>query len=234
MNSIVWPGDVSPSQAFGCTDLLVEPYWLQAQCHWHCGIDIPLDVGTPLHAARGGTVLYVGYGLLAIKATPTQTDWYVHIDSAHVPIGAPIDRGNLVAYSGAKVPAGGSLTGPHLHFEVQEGALNAPSTSLDPVPVLTEAFGPSPGNLTGDDMLPDERQTLLRDDTILSGSRLNTKAVDQALIDLAAQIASLKVDVAALKTAGPTGTPIDLAPLEQVVANVQTIVTRIETALKAA
>ncbi len=201
MKSIVWSdADLVVTQPWGCTDLLVEPWWSLAGCHWHCGIDIGMDVGTALHAARGGRVTYVGYGLLAISG-PTYTDWYVHIDSSHVGLGAPIDRGNLVAFSGAKVPSGGSLTGPHLHFESQEssqallgakaaGYLNFPATSLDPEPVLTATFGPGGGTI-GDDMTPAQEQTLNACYAILSGARINTKAVDQALADIEREVKAL-------------------------------------------
>ena len=137
MNSSVWTGDRRVTQAYGCTELTVEPFWPGcASKHFHCGIDVAMPVRTPLFAARSGTVATVSYGLLGIRVG-TQTDWYVHIDSAAVSRGDIVVEGDLVAHSGAKVPSGGSLTGPHLHFEVQSGRLNSPPSSINPVPVLT-------------------------------------------------------------------------------------------------
>lgn len=137
MISNVWTGDRRVTQGYGCTDLAVEPFF--AGCpskHFHCGIDVAMPRGTPLFAARSGTVARVSLGLLGIRAGD-QTDWYVHIDDATVGRGHRVAEGDLVAHSGARVPSGGSLTGPHLHFEVQAGKLNSPATSLDPEPILT-------------------------------------------------------------------------------------------------
>ncbi len=96
-----------------------------------------MAVGTPLYAARGGLVLHVGWGLLAVGVGP-ETDWYVHIDATAqgVGIGGHVVTGQRIALSGNKVPSGGVTYGPHLHFEVQTGALNQPATSLDPMPIL--------------------------------------------------------------------------------------------------
>jgi hypothetical protein len=119
--------------------LAVEPWWPAKGCHWHCGVDVGMPIGTRLLAARAGQAHLVSYGLLTISVSPTEADCYVHIDLAVVSVGTWVKRGQLIAYSGAKVPAGGSLTGPHLHFEVQTGPLNNPATSLDPIPVLEGA-----------------------------------------------------------------------------------------------
>jgi murein DD-endopeptidase MepM/ murein hydrolase activator NlpD len=154
MLSNVWAGDPAVTQPFGCTDLIVEPWWNIADCHWHCGVDIGLNIGTPLYAARAGRVSALSYGILGIQVTGrTETDYYVHIDSSAVPFGAMVAQGALVAYSGAKVPAGGYLTGPHLHFEVNTGALNTPASSIDPIPVLQQTFSGGSGSLGGPEVL---------------------------------------------------------------------------------
>ncbi len=144
MLSNVWPGDKPVTQPWGCTSLSVEPYWPQAQCHWHTGIDIGMLSGTPLYAARAGRVSEITYGILALQVTGrTETDYYVHIDRAAVAMGQTVTAGALVAYSGNKAPAGGVTFGPHLHFEVNTGALNTPASSIDPVPVLKQTHGGS-------------------------------------------------------------------------------------------
>jgi murein DD-endopeptidase MepM/ murein hydrolase activator NlpD len=139
------------TQPWGPTTLTIEPWWPEKNCHWHCGIDIGLVTGTPLKAARAGQVKIVSYGLLVIAVSAHEADCYVHIDRAVVSPGQWVKQYQLVAYSGAKIPAGGSLTGPHLHFEVQTGTLNIPATSLNPISVLVG------GN---DDMTADESKTL--------------------------------------------------------------------------
>lgn len=134
--SPVWGGfSREITQPWGPTTLNVEPYWPERHCFWHCGVDIGMATGTHLFAARQGLVSVVSYGLLVIHVG-LEADCYVHIDQACVIPGQWVVRGQLVAFSGAKIPAGGSLTGPHLHFEVQGGRLNNPSTSLNPIPIL--------------------------------------------------------------------------------------------------
>jgi hypothetical protein len=138
VRSFVWHDlDFPITQPFGCTDLAVEPWWPAKGCHWHCGVDVGMPVGTLLAAARSGSVYQSFYGGLVVKVDGVlEYDCYIHIDSAVVSVGQHVVSGQPVATSGAKVPSGGSLTGPHLHFEVQSGTLNTPATSLDPLPVL--------------------------------------------------------------------------------------------------
>lgn len=143
LKSIVWTGDRPVTQGYGCTDRREEPFFRPLDCHFHCGIDVAMPVGTPLSAARGGRVSRVSFGVLAIQVA-TETDFYVHIDRATVALHQAVRRGQKIAISGDKVPVGGSLTGPHLHFERQgpNGLLNHPATSRDPLDVLTPRFGP--------------------------------------------------------------------------------------------
>lgn len=145
MISAVWPGDCPVTQPWGCTTLVLEPP--DPACpggHFHPGIDIGMAVGTPLFAARGGRVTTISWGLLGITVGP-EVDWYVHIDGVRVGVGvgSNVQAGQLVAASGGKVPSGGSITGPHLHFETQRGGLNNPYTSVNPVPILEGAMSPT-------------------------------------------------------------------------------------------
>ena len=157
--SPVWGGkSLKIGQQYGPTTLSAEPD--RDGEHFHCGIDVSTVLGTPLYAARAGKVGHVSYALLAVVST--QCDWYVHIDRAVVPLGATVAKGQLIAYSGAKAPSGGTLLGVHTHFEVQNvaaartayydangrlivppGALNNPYTSVDPVAVLAGLFSSS-------------------------------------------------------------------------------------------
>src|SRR5438445_13420631 len=52
-----WPLDGVITQGFGCTTYPFEPY--DPSCpskHFHSGLDIATDYGTPVHAADGGIV----------------------------------------------------------------------------------------------------------------------------------------------------------------------------------
>src|SRR6266705_6592047 len=192
MKSIVW-GDVDKrvTQPFGCSDLIingrhVEPWWNVADCWWHCGDDIgDMPIGTPLYAARAGRIANVGWGQLGLAASGTnQTDWYIHIDRAATAVGHNVARGELIAYSGNKVPSGGATIGPHLHFEVQTAAppwYNRPATSVDPVPILVPTF--TLGSGQGDAMTAEEAAealTLLRRmfNLLMVGYHTNTPADD--------------------------------------------------------
>lgn len=151
LTSVVWGGvPKGVYQEYGPTTVPGEPYSYRDKSLFHCGIDVgDLGIGTPLYAARGGVVVNVGWGQLGIQVG-AEVDWYIHIDSSHVGVGAPINRGNLVAYSGGKVPAGGVLYGAHLHFEVQTApppVYNRVLTSVDPESVLTALFGGGGGVL---------------------------------------------------------------------------------------
>src|SRR5216684_7140611 len=99
MLSVVWSGDRTPTQAWGWTTLTVEPWYVTPTFsgHFHCGIDIPMDTGEPLHAARAGTVAYVGTGFLAVHVG-TETDWYLHGSAYVVSPGQAVARGQLVGY----------------------------------------------------------------------------------------------------------------------------------------
>jgi hypothetical protein len=113
----------------------------------HNGIDIANAVGTPIHAAAGGTApcddgkdecatvisaeggvggfgqwvrLDHGGGVITV---------YGHIEAYHVAVGQTVRAGEHIADLGNR----GESTGPHLHFEVRvDGA------PLDPVPWLQE------------------------------------------------------------------------------------------------
>lgn len=153
------------SRVWGGVDLPVtQPYGPN-----HRGIDIGMAAGTPLWAARAGRATAVGPGYLCLEVGFNLRDWYLHIISAMVALGAFVQTDELAAYSGAvQVPGGPPPTGPHLHFEVQTGHLDDYATSLDPVPVLTGLYGPAVTPL-----VPRAARTL----TLMSGNHVNQFAV---------------------------------------------------------
>ncbi|MGI0492529.1 M23 family metallopeptidase [Alkalinema pantanalense CENA528] len=89
----------------------------------HAGIDIGTPIGTPVRAADDGSVLYAGwlsgYGkTLIVEHTNGRMTLYAHLDSMDVSVGTTVQQGQAIARSGQS----GLGTGPHLHFEVIEGA----------------------------------------------------------------------------------------------------------------
>jgi murein DD-endopeptidase MepM/ murein hydrolase activator NlpD len=86
----------------------------------HEGIDIGVGVGTPVHAAAAGTVIYAGwmsgYGnLVVIDHGNGLSTAYAHNSQLIVAQGASVGKGFVIALSGNT----GHSTGPHVHFEVR-------------------------------------------------------------------------------------------------------------------
>jgi len=102
----------------------------------HTGVDIPAPKSTPVLAAGAGTVIWAGYGVYRGGVDPTdpyglavtiQHDFgyqnqplytvYGHLDQVDVAEGQHVEAGDLLGLVGET----GSVTGPHLHFEVRVG-----------------------------------------------------------------------------------------------------------------
>lgn len=85
----------------------------------HQGIDIGAPEGTPVHAARGGLVVYsdnyiTGYGnmVIVLHADGVAT-FYGHCRATLVAAGEHVERGDVIAEVGET----GFAPAPHLHFE---------------------------------------------------------------------------------------------------------------------
>jgi murein DD-endopeptidase MepM/ murein hydrolase activator NlpD len=85
----------------------------------HTGLDFPADIGTQIHAAAGGVVLFTEthpqYGrMVEIDHGRGLVTRYAHTSKVVVHTGDIVKRGQLIAMVGTT----GRSTGPHLHFEV--------------------------------------------------------------------------------------------------------------------
>lgn len=89
----------------------------------HDGIDISAKLGTPVHAAASGEVVYSdqrisGYGkLIIIRHSRDMFTAYAHNQRNLVRKGDRVQSGDLIA----RVGRSGRATAPHLHFEVRRG-----------------------------------------------------------------------------------------------------------------
>lgn len=98
---------------------LTQRFWLPA----HPAIDIGAPTGTPVVAADEGTVITagwspVGYGnLILIRHPDGYVTLYAHLSSINVSYGDYVARGQRIGAVGST----GRSTGPHLHFEIQQG-----------------------------------------------------------------------------------------------------------------
>ena len=86
---------------------------------FHEGIDIGAPIGTPIHAADNGKVVFAGqqkgYGnTVIIEHSNGVRTRYAHAESLSVSVGDVVEAGQVVG----KVGSTGRSTGPHLHFEV--------------------------------------------------------------------------------------------------------------------
>jgi len=98
----------------------------------HTGVDFGAPQGTPIRAADGGVVLYVGwyggYGkIVMIDHGDDIVTLYAHTSRYIVSTGQKVDRGQVIAYVGST----GLSTGPHLHFEVRRNG-----TPVNPIGYL--------------------------------------------------------------------------------------------------
>lgn len=90
----------------------------------HQGIDISANTGTPIVAARAGTVIFAGsrggYGnTVLINHGDGIVTLYAHMSWIGVSNGATVSQGGTVGQVGST----GQSTGPHLHFEVRVGGV---------------------------------------------------------------------------------------------------------------
>jgi len=87
---------------------------------FHAGLDFGADYGSPIFAAKVGTVIlagwYGGYGqAVLIDHGGGVTTLYGHTSDLYVSEGDTVQRGQAIATIGSS----GLSTGPHLHFEVR-------------------------------------------------------------------------------------------------------------------
>jgi murein DD-endopeptidase MepM/ murein hydrolase activator NlpD len=118
-------GDTGPASAAGliwpCRGPLTSGFGMR----WgrmHQGQDIACGYGTPIHAAKAGTVVFAGvmsgYGnVIIIDHGGGFSTLYAHQSSLAASQGQHVNQGDVIGYVGST----GHSTGPHLHFETRFG-----------------------------------------------------------------------------------------------------------------
>src|SRR5947209_13151988 len=128
-------GDTGPASAAGliwpCRGPLTSPFGMR----WgrmHTGQDIACGYGTPIKAAKAGTVVFAGvmggYGnVIIIDHGGGFSTLYAHQSRLAATQGQHVNQGDVIGYVGST----GHSTGPHLHFETRFGG-----TPRNPIPYL--------------------------------------------------------------------------------------------------
>lgn len=99
---------------------------------FHSGIDLAIGEGTPVYAAKNGTVSYVGwYGTGGQAIIVNHGDGvrtvYMHLSGYNTGVGASVSAGQCIGFVGST----GNSTGPHLHFNIEVN-----STPINPRSIL--------------------------------------------------------------------------------------------------
>jgi len=123
----IWPVYGEISSEYGWR---IHPIYNEKM--FHTGLDIRAQTGTPVFAARGGTVKFAGvksgYGnLIIIEHAGGYETYYAHLSKINVYVGLKVEKGDFIG----RVGSTGTSTGPHLHFEVRNNGEHS-----DPVAYL--------------------------------------------------------------------------------------------------
>jgi murein DD-endopeptidase MepM/ murein hydrolase activator NlpD len=135
---LIWPLQQGTlTLLFGpCTQVYEPPAFGYA--HFHTGVDIAYNQGTPIVAADDGVVVaadssvlggqLVGYGNYVIVAHRNNFfSLYGHLLGFQVKAGDSVHQGQPIGFEGST----GNSTGPHLHFEYRYGG-----QATNPLPYL--------------------------------------------------------------------------------------------------
>lgn len=121
-------GDSGGTLSYPVVGPITSPYGMRVHpitgvYKLHDGTDFGVPCGTPVHAAASGTIIQQyfngAYGNRVIldngiKRGVSVVTTYNHLSRFVLPVGAHVQRGQLIAYSGTT----GYSTGCHLHFMV--------------------------------------------------------------------------------------------------------------------
>ena len=137
----------------------------------HKGVDFGVPVGTPVMAAGGGSIAFMGwesgYGrFVLVNHGNGYSTAYGHLSrfSPGLHVGSRVGQAQIIAYSGNT----GMTTGPHLHYEIRQN-----NQQVNPLSVKM-AQG---RKLAGKEMCAFQGERLRIDDKLAS-TKLETKVAD--------------------------------------------------------
>lgn len=110
-------------QKFGPTNFALEPAY-GGYAHFHTGVDILAEYGTPINAAAGGRVTAAGeadYFGIRVEVTDSYglVEIYAHMSDVSVSVGQEVQQGQLVGHVGST----GLSIGAHLHLQLEIGGV---------------------------------------------------------------------------------------------------------------
>jgi murein DD-endopeptidase MepM/ murein hydrolase activator NlpD len=112
--------------AYPATGIVSSVYGEDRGSYTHDALDIANDVGTPIRAAREGTVAYTGYeadgcgNYIKIDHGGGWQTMYCHLSEVWVSGGESVDRFQQIGEMGNT----GSSTGSHIHFTVEKDGVH--------------------------------------------------------------------------------------------------------------
>lgn len=126
----------------------------------HKGIDFGVPEGTPIRAADGGRVGFVGYdrgwgNFIEVDHGGGWITRYAHLSKVDVKVGQTVKQGDAIAKSGQT----GTATGPHLHFELIKGGPYG--TAVDPENYLGKPYQQVVNREQGATIFANAAETLL-------------------------------------------------------------------------
>jgi murein DD-endopeptidase MepM/ murein hydrolase activator NlpD len=124
--TLSWPMPGTISQDYGCTGVPFEPP-LGNCAHWHNGIDIVNQCGTPIRSSAAGTIAYIGWNyadgpdpawIVVVAHSQNLQTWYAHMSPTFpggIHAGSFVRAGQIVGHEAST----GHSTGCHLHWMVE-------------------------------------------------------------------------------------------------------------------
>ncbi|WP_129114852.1 peptidoglycan DD-metalloendopeptidase family protein [Halegenticoccus tardaugens] len=113
------------NMAYPATGIVTSVYGEDRGSYVHNALDIANDTGTPILAAREGTVSYTGYEAdgcgyyIKVDHENGYQTLYCHLSEVQASDGQRVGRHEQIGEMGST----GNSTGPHIHFEVEQNGV---------------------------------------------------------------------------------------------------------------